>query len=73
MLGGAHSEHSPLMPGLEPDTEYHYRVQGTADDVTPGWWNLRRSGRYWMSRSVELGNGLRLSLLPRPMLDWARR
>ncbi len=32
MLGGAHSEHSPFMPGLEPDTEYHYRVQGTAAD-----------------------------------------
>ncbi len=34
MLGGAHSTHSPFMPGLEPDTEYHYRVQGTAADGT---------------------------------------
>lgn len=29
---GAHSQHNPFMPGLEPDTEYHYRVQGTAAD-----------------------------------------
>lgn len=34
MLGGAHAEHRPFMPGLEPDTEYHYRVQGTAADGT---------------------------------------
>ena len=34
MLGGAHSEHHPLMPGLEADTDYHYRVQGTAADGT---------------------------------------
>jgi hypothetical protein len=34
MLGGAHSDHSPFMPELEPDTEYDYRVQGTAADGT---------------------------------------
>ena len=34
MLGGAHSEHRPFMPGLEPDTEYHYRVQGSSADGT---------------------------------------
>lgn len=32
MGGGAHTDHSPLMVGLEPDTEYHYRLQGTAPD-----------------------------------------
>ncbi len=34
MAGGAHSDHHPLMVGLKPDTEYHYRVQGTAADGT---------------------------------------
>ena len=34
MAGGAHSEHRPFMPGLEPDTQYHYRVQGSAADGT---------------------------------------
>lgn len=34
MGAGAHTEHSPLLLGLEPDTEYHYRVQGTAADGT---------------------------------------
>ena len=34
MDGGAHSDHHPLLLGLEPDTEYHYRVQGTASDGT---------------------------------------
>ena len=34
MDGGAHSDHHPLLLGLEPDTEYHYRVQGTAADGT---------------------------------------
>ena len=32
MDGGAHTNHHPLLLGLEPDTEYHYRVQGTAAD-----------------------------------------
>jgi hypothetical protein len=32
MDGGAHTDHHPLLLGLEPDTEYHYRVQGTAAD-----------------------------------------
>ena len=34
MDGGAHTDHQPLLLGLEPDTEYHYRVQGTAADGT---------------------------------------
>lgn len=34
MSGGAHADHHPLMGGLEPDTEYVYRVQGTAPDGT---------------------------------------
>jgi len=34
MDGGAHSDHHPLLLGLEPDTEVHYRVQGTAADGT---------------------------------------
>ena len=34
MAGGAHTDHHPLLSGLEPDSEYHYRVQGTAADGT---------------------------------------
>jgi hypothetical protein len=34
MDGGAHTDHRPLLLGLDPDTEYHYRVQGTAADGT---------------------------------------
>ena len=34
MAGGAHIDHHPFMAGLKPDTEYHYRVQGTAADGT---------------------------------------
>jgi hypothetical protein len=34
MDGGAHTDHHPLLLGLGPDTEYHYRVQGTAADGT---------------------------------------
>jgi|GEM_PF-680180 len=29
MMGGAHTEHEPLLSGLLADTEYFYRVQGT--------------------------------------------
>ncbi len=32
MDGGGHTNHAPLMAGLEPDTVYFYRVQGTAAD-----------------------------------------
>jgi hypothetical protein len=32
MDGGAHADHHPVLGGLEPDTEYHYRLQGTAPD-----------------------------------------
>jgi hypothetical protein len=34
MAGGAHIDHHPLLSALEPDSEYHYRVQGTAPDGT---------------------------------------
>jgi hypothetical protein len=34
MAGGAHSEHSPLLSGLEPETEYFFRVQGVDDEGT---------------------------------------
>jgi hypothetical protein len=34
MNGGAHTDHHPLLLELEPDTEYHYRVQGSAPDGT---------------------------------------
>lgn len=32
MAGGTHSDHSPLLSGLEPETEYYFRVQGVDDD-----------------------------------------
>ncbi len=28
MAGGAHADHSPRLPGLQPDTEYFFRLQG---------------------------------------------
>lgn len=31
MAGGTHAEHSPLLTGLEPETEYYFRVQGVDD------------------------------------------
>jgi hypothetical protein len=34
MAGGAHSNHHPLLTGLQPDTEYHMRVQGIGPDGT---------------------------------------
>ena len=34
MDGGAHSDHSPVLGGLEPGTTYQYRLQGTATDGT---------------------------------------
>lgn len=34
MDGGAHSDHHPIITGLEPDTEYQFRLQGTAADGT---------------------------------------
>lgn len=34
MDGGAHRDHHPVLSGLEPDTEYFFRVQGTAADGT---------------------------------------
>lgn len=32
MGGGAHTDHEAVMSGLEPDTEYFYRVQGSGSD-----------------------------------------
>jgi hypothetical protein len=32
MDGGAHADHHPVMGGLEPGTDYVYRLQGTAAD-----------------------------------------
>ncbi|CAN5449627.1 hypothetical protein BH24CHL9_BH24CHL9_11870 [soil metagenome] len=32
MGGGAHRDHEPVLSGLEPDTEYRYRVQGSDAD-----------------------------------------
>jgi hypothetical protein len=32
MGGGAHTDHEAVMTGLEPDTEYFYRVQGSGSD-----------------------------------------
>jgi hypothetical protein len=32
MGGGAHTDHQAVMTGLEPDTEYFYRVQGSGAD-----------------------------------------
>lgn len=32
MGGGAHTDHAAVMAGLEPDTEYYYRVQGSGAD-----------------------------------------
>ncbi|HUF38429.1 MAG TPA: fibronectin type III domain-containing protein [Anaerolineales bacterium] len=32
MAGGTHSEHNPLLSGLESETTYYYRVQGVDDD-----------------------------------------
>ncbi len=34
MDGGAHADHQPVLGGLEPDTAYVYRLQGTAPDGT---------------------------------------
>jgi hypothetical protein len=34
MNGGAHTDHHPILSGLDPDTEYQYRLQGTAPDGT---------------------------------------
>ena len=32
MDGGAHADHSPILGGLQPGTDYVYRLQGTAPD-----------------------------------------
>lgn len=32
MAGAGHSDHRPVMSGLQPGTEYHYRLQGVATD-----------------------------------------
>jgi hypothetical protein len=32
MAGGTHSEHNPLLSGLEPETTYYFRAQGVGND-----------------------------------------
>ncbi|MPZ53221.1 MAG: hypothetical protein GEU79_10905 [Acidimicrobiia bacterium] len=32
MAGGAHTNHEPILSGLQPDTEYFYRIQGSGAD-----------------------------------------
>ncbi len=32
MAGGGHRDHSPLLTGLQPDTQYHYRLSGVGPD-----------------------------------------
>lgn len=34
MAAGGHSDHHPLLRGLQPDTEYHYRLGGMGPDGT---------------------------------------
>lgn len=34
MNGGVHTDHHPFILNLEPDTVYHYRLQGSAEDGT---------------------------------------
>lgn len=34
MNGGTHTDHHPFILNLEPDTVYHYRLQGSAEDGT---------------------------------------
>jgi hypothetical protein len=34
MAGGPHENHHPLLSGLQPDTDYHVRMQGVAEDGT---------------------------------------
>jgi hypothetical protein len=41
MAGGGHSDHHPLLTGLQPDTTYYARLQGTGADGT-----LYRSDEY---------------------------
>jgi hypothetical protein len=44
MTGGGHVNHHPLLSGLQPDTEYHIRLQGVGADGT-----LYRSRDYTFS------------------------
>ena len=34
MAGGPHENHHPLLSGLQPDTDYHVRLQGVGEDGT---------------------------------------
>ena len=34
MAGGPHENHHPLLSGLQPDTDYHVRLQGVGQDGT---------------------------------------
>ena len=53
MAAGGHSDHHPLIRGLQPDTEYHYRLGGMGPDGT-----LYRSADFTFKTPPESGNGL---------------
>ncbi len=58
MAGGAHSDHHPVLVGLKPDTEYRYRVQGTAADGRLFMSNIRtfRTPARKAAQAVNLGS-----------------
>jgi hypothetical protein len=62
MAGGGHRDHHPLITGLEPDTLYYARLQGTGPDGT-----LYRSEEYTFrtapADTTDRGNRLTLSLV----------
>jgi hypothetical protein len=61
MAGGGHRDHHPLLTGLEPDTLYYARLQGTGPDGT-----LYRSEEYTFRTppedNADRGDPLALSL-----------
>jgi hypothetical protein len=59
MNGGAHTDHHPILSGLEPDTEYQYRLQGTAPDGTI---YISENGTFQTLPAVE-GAGVNLASL----------
>ncbi|MDA1349648.1 MAG: discoidin domain-containing protein [Chloroflexi bacterium] len=53
MAGGGHSDHHPLLTGLEPDTEYHVMLQGVGSDGT-----LYQSGDYTFRTSAAVAKSV---------------
>jgi hypothetical protein len=49
MAGGPHTNHHPILTGMQPDTKYHVRVQGVGPDGT-----LYRSKDYTVLTAPEL-------------------